>query len=346
MAIITIIGAGMMGSAISVPAHDNGHEVRLVGTHLDRDIITSLQRNGYHPTMLRTLPEGIAYFQIEELASALLGTDLVICGVSSLGVDWFASEMLKQLPYGVPVLAVTKGLELFKDGSLRTFIETFESAMPRGGQNTFHAVGGPCTSYELADRHQTSVVFCGRDASGLLALRALMQTDYYHINISTDILGVEMAVALKNTYALGVTLGVGIAEQREGKPGIPHYNMEAALFLQSTREMERLLTFFSGKAEALPYGVGDLYVTVFGGRTRKLGSLLGKGLSLEEAMVFLPGVTLESIVISGRIASAVRSLAEDKKLRLEDYPLLTHIDELLRLGERVSIPWEKFSAHY
>ena len=39
MAIITIIGAGMMGSALAFPARENGHEVRLVGTHLDRDII-------------------------------------------------------------------------------------------------------------------------------------------------------------------------------------------------------------------------------------------------------------------------------------------------------------------
>ena len=39
MATVTIIGAGMMGSALAFPARENGHEVRLIGTHLDREII-------------------------------------------------------------------------------------------------------------------------------------------------------------------------------------------------------------------------------------------------------------------------------------------------------------------
>ena len=46
MEIITIVGAGMMGSAMAIPAHDNGHEVRLVGTPLDREIIDMLQKTG------------------------------------------------------------------------------------------------------------------------------------------------------------------------------------------------------------------------------------------------------------------------------------------------------------
>ena len=57
MSIITVVGAGMMGSAMSFPARDNGHEVRLVGIH-NRENIESIRRNGYHPTLKRTLPEG------------------------------------------------------------------------------------------------------------------------------------------------------------------------------------------------------------------------------------------------------------------------------------------------
>ena len=44
MAIITIVGAGMMGSALAFPARENGHEVRVVGTHLDRDIIEGCRK--------------------------------------------------------------------------------------------------------------------------------------------------------------------------------------------------------------------------------------------------------------------------------------------------------------
>ena len=48
MAIITIVGSGMMGSAIGIPASENGHEVRLVGTPLDREIIEHARKTGWH----------------------------------------------------------------------------------------------------------------------------------------------------------------------------------------------------------------------------------------------------------------------------------------------------------
>ena len=49
MSNITIVGAGMMGSALAFPARENGHRVRLTGTHLDREIIAESKRTGKHP---------------------------------------------------------------------------------------------------------------------------------------------------------------------------------------------------------------------------------------------------------------------------------------------------------
>ena len=57
MAIIVIVGAGMMGSAIGIPAAENGNEVRLVGTHLDREIIDHARATGMHLTMKQPLHE-------------------------------------------------------------------------------------------------------------------------------------------------------------------------------------------------------------------------------------------------------------------------------------------------
>lgn len=69
-----------------------------------------------------------------------------------------------------------------------------------------NAVGGPCTSYELADHDPTLVAFCGPDIEVLRRLKAIFETDYYHICLSTDVTGVECAVAMKNAYALAVSL--------------------------------------------------------------------------------------------------------------------------------------------
>ena len=58
MSVFTIIGAGMMGSAMSFPLRDNGHEVRIVGTPLDREIVERLKKDDHHANMKRTLPPG------------------------------------------------------------------------------------------------------------------------------------------------------------------------------------------------------------------------------------------------------------------------------------------------
>ena len=71
MSIITFIGAGQMASALTFPAFENGHEVRLVGTPLDRDVIDGLRKDNFHINLKRTLHEGIKYYQVEEMEEAI-----------------------------------------------------------------------------------------------------------------------------------------------------------------------------------------------------------------------------------------------------------------------------------
>jgi len=156
--------------------------------------------------------------------------------------------------------------------------------------------------------------------------------------------GVECAVAMKNAYALGVTLAVGMQEQVEGIGCTPAYNPQAALFGQSVREMGALLRYAGGGAENIVYGAGDLYVTIFGGRTRKLGTLLGRGLTFVQAMQELSGVTLESVAITQRLISAVTRAIADGKLQADQFPLLKHIDRLLRQEPTEGIPFHQFET--
>jgi glycerol-3-phosphate dehydrogenase (NAD(P)+) len=90
-------------------------------------------------------------------------------------------------------------------------------------------------------------------------------------------------------------------------------------------------------------GVGDLYVTVYGGRTRLVGILLGKGLDIDQAKAELNGVTLESLVVAVRVARAVKLNVEKGILNKQDFPLLLHIDEILTEKKTVNIPWESFT---
>lgn len=345
MAVITIIGSGMMGSALAFPARENGNEVRLVGTHLDREIIENCRKCDRHPKFDRVFPAGVLYYQIEEVEKAIAGSDLIIGGVSSFGVDWFAEKILPLIPEEIPVLTVTKGLIDTPDGKLIPYPFYWAECLKKMGKKlSLNAIGGPCTSYELVAHDQTEVAFCGEDLAVLRKIRAWMATDYYHISISTDVIGVESAVALKNGYALGIALTIGLNQKAWGKDSPLHFNSQAAVFGQSVKEMARLLEF-QGAATLENYtiGFGDLYVTVYGGRTRLVGILLGRGLTVEEAIAELAGVTLESLVVAKRVAKAIRINVKNGVMKAEDFPLLLHIDDVLTKNAPAELPWEAFT---
>ena len=342
---VTIIGSGMMGSALAFPARENGADVRLTGTHLDREIIDACRATGRHPKFTRDFPAGVRYFQIEELDAALDRADLVICGVSSFGVDWFRDEILPRLPDGVPVLSVTKGLQDLPDGRLVTYPSLWQEKLDAlGKSNPLCAVGGPCTSYELVAGDQTEVAFCGGDADALRLAKKALATGYYHVSLTRDVVGIESAVALKNAYALGVALTVGLNQRKFGVESELHYNSQAAVFTQAAREMHSLLRLQGADdIENLAVGLGDLYVTVYGGRTRLVGILLGRGMTIDEAKAELNGVTLESLVVSERVARAVRVKAARGEADLADYPLLMRIDDIITRRESAALPWDAFT---
>ncbi len=345
MKTITIVGAGMMGSALAFPARENGNEVRIVGTHLDRDIIDNARKTNRHLKFNKDFPEGCSFYHIEELEKALEGTDFVIGGVSSFGVEWFGENVLPVIPENVPVISVTKGLMDTEDGTLLTYLDVWNDMLAKKGKKLcLNAIGGPCTSYELVAHDQTEVSFCGSDMEVLRMIKSAMATDYYHISLSTDIVGVESAVALKNGYALGIALTIGLNQKAFGIDSELHFNSQAAVFGQAVREMNKLLHIQNaGDFDNLVLGAGDLYVTVYGGRTRLVGILLGRGLNIDEAKEELNGVTLESLVVAERVARAIKVKASKGIVDIKDFPLLMHIDEIIIGKKEVNIPWESFT---
>ena len=345
MAIVTIIGAGMMGSALAFPARENGHTVRLVGTHLDREIIEECKKSDKHPKFNKAFPAGIEYYHVEDATKALEGADMLIGGVSSFGVDWFGDVILPIVPENIPVLTVTKGLMDTEDGKLLPYPMIWREKLDKIGKKlSLNAIGGPCTSYELVAHDQTHVTFCGDDLETLEKLRSIMKTSYYHISLSRDVVGIESAVALKNGYALGIALTIGLCQREFGLDSELHFNSQAAIFGQAMKEMDRLLDYQGALTlNNLGVGLGDLYVTVYGGRTRLVGILLGRGLNIDEAKAELAGVTLESLVVAERVARAIKVAAGKGILDKKDFPLLLHIDEILTEKKAVNSPWEAFT---
>ncbi len=334
----------MMGSALAFPARENGNEVRLVGTPLDREIIDACKATGQHPKFDRPFPEGIGYYQFEQWKEAVRDVDFVIGGVSSFGVDWFLENVLSELDPSVPVISVTKGLIDLEDGTLISYPDYWERELRKKGINrTVNAIGGPCTSYELVFHDQTEVAFCGRETAQIKMMKEALQTSYYHISLTNDVIGLESAVALKNGYALAIAMTIGLVNRHHGPDAGLHFNSQAAAFYQGVKEMRLLLEMQGASRDCENIGIGDLYVTVYGGRTRKVGILLGEGKTCEEALEILSGVTLESLVVSRRVYRAVVRKASLGKLDLADFPMLCHAADVLDNGKDAELPWEEFT---
>ena len=336
----------MMGSALTWPLRDNNHEVRLVGTHLDRDIIQSIKATRRHPKLDREMPKGVISYFDTQIEDAVKHADCILSGVSSFGIEWFAGIMNKYLDPDVPILSVTKGLVEEEKGTLTIIPEALNDLLTkdRKGKFSINAIGGPCISHELATRRHTWVVFCGKDKSTLNNLRSLFSSDYYHIRLSNDVIGVEVCAALKNAYALGVGLIVGEFNQIGANGKAKMYNPQAALFAQSCFEIDKFLNILGGDRSNVQWlpGSGDLYVTVFGGRTVQLGTLLGEGKTINEALKIMEGETLESIEIITRVSNALPKLSSKGILNLNDFPLMNHLNQIINHNAPVNIPWNAF----
>src|SRR5258706_16344813 len=119
MTIVSVLGSGIMATALSFPLADNGHDVRLVGTHLDRDIIDSIKKTGVHPGLDRKVPETVRAYQLEEAKEAFEGAEVALSGVNSFGVLCAGEQLVSLLKPGIMVISIAEGMESAKSGDLR-----------------------------------------------------------------------------------------------------------------------------------------------------------------------------------------------------------------------------------
>ena len=283
MSTIVILGSGVMGSALAMPLADNGHEVRLVGTHLDRAIIDAIAKTGVHPGLGRDLPPTVLPFQLEQLETAFADAEIVLSGVNSFGVRWAGERLAPLLQPDQLVIAIAKGVSADEQGNLRILPEVLAEPVPPDVRERVRwaAIVGPSIAGEVAARRESCVVFAGHDQAAIDRLAATFRTDWYHVWTSTDLVGAEICAAAKNCYALSVGLAEGELERRgEAASRDRAHNYEAALFAQGAAEMRQWVALLGGHPETplwLP-GVGDMYVTSTGGRNVRVGGLMGAGL--------------------------------------------------------------------
>jgi glycerol-3-phosphate dehydrogenase (NAD(P)+) len=344
MTTIAILGSGVMGSALTVPLADNGHDVRLVGTFLDAELIDGVKATGVHPGLRRKLPGSVRAYQLEEAGTAFDGAEIVLSGVNSFGVRWAGRQLARLLRPGMLVIAIAKGLEAADDGDLRILPEVLAGEVPEALRSRVRwaAIGGPSIAGEVAARRETCVVFAGRDQAVLDRLAATFRTDRYHVWTSTDLVGVEVCAAMKNCYALSVGFAEGVLQRLGEADGVDRiHNYEAALFGQGVVEMGQMLGLHGGRPETAYglAGVGDMYVTSAGGRNVRAGRLIGAGMTFSEAHARLGHVTLEGAAAIKVIGGALPKLTGRGVVEPTAFPLLRALYEVVGRDQPLHIPW-------
>jgi glycerol-3-phosphate dehydrogenase (NAD(P)+) len=346
MARIVILAAGVMGSAMAFPAAANGHDVTLVGTHLDADIIESIRGNGHHPRLDIAMPAGVAARHWTDFKPAMAaGADLVIVGVSSAGIGWAIERLVEALTGPVPILLITKGVHA--DGrALTAFPALVAEALVarRELRCPVMAVGGPCIAGELAAGRDTGVVLTGGDAQAQARAAGLLAAPFYHPRLSDDMMGVEICAAFKNFFAIGVGTAAGRLEREgRGSNGALMNNPAASLFNQSVHEMALLVQALGGEpatAHGLA-GIGDLYVTCQAGRNARMGRWLGLGLSYTEAKgTHMAADTVEGAELALATGPTLRAMMADGRLDAGQLPLSRAILATILDGQPFAVDWQ------
>lgn len=326
MARVAILGAGDMGTAMLTPLLHGGHEARLWGSARDSAIIDALARGEPHPRLGIPISSDVRLFHEADAPAALADAEIVVVAITSNAVRPVMGALAGDLGSPRAIVVVGKGFDAGPGGD---DILLLPDVIGEFSHTPVVVVGGPAIAKEVALGTPTASTFGSTDPGALAFAREVFSTPDYFIEPTDDVIGLEVAAAMKNAYGVAIGIADGI-EKRSGKP---HSNMRAALFPLAVAEMGLLAESLGGRRETVAglSGAGDLQVTVMSGRNRLLGERIGLGLSGAEAFAELTaaGTTTEGYLAAEygyRLAR--RSLPEGEVVR-DRYPLLDAIYRIL-----------------
>ena len=319
---IAVIGGGGWGTALAALLAGKGHEVRLwvYEEDLAERVRASRENDRFLPGVL--VPPAVAI--TSRLADAAAGAETCVLVAPSHALRAVASRLAAEAPGAVAafrtVVIATKGLE---PESLRRMSEVAGEAMPGSAAAAAAAsvvLAGPSHAEEVARGIPTAVVAASRDRARAAETQQTFSTDSFRVYTNDDVVGVEIAVALKNVVAVaaGLSDGLGFGDSTKG-----------ALLTRGLVEIARLGAALGARPETFwgLAGLGDLVATATSrhSRNRRLGEAIGRGATLAEALAASPMVA-EGV----NTAKAAVSLA---KLHNVELPIAEQVRAILFEGK-------------
>jgi glycerol-3-phosphate dehydrogenase (NAD(P)+) len=269
MSAVAVLGAGSWGTTLADLLARRGHEVRLWA--YERDIVAAINARQENPVFLPGCALAPNLRATGDAVGAARGADVVLVVAPSHVFRGVVRQARPGVGAEALVVSATKGIE---PDSLKLMSEVLEEELPA---HPVTALSGPSFALEVFQGQPTAVVAASRDERAAHQVQEVFATSRFRVYSHTDVIGVELAGALKNVIAIaaGILEGLGLGN-----------NPRAALITRGLAEMTRLgvamgadpLTF-AGLA-----GMGDLILTTTGAlsRNRSLGVALAQGQSLAE----------------------------------------------------------------
>ena len=267
---IAVIGAGSWGTTVGAIAAVNADAVLWARDPAVAAQIDTEHHNSHYLADI-TLPESL--HATSDLIEACTGADVVVMGVPSHGFRTVLDAAAPVIGADVPVLSLSKGVE---QGSLLRMTEVVADVLVGHRADRIGVLTGPNLAREVALGQPTASVVAIEDAAVATQLQSLFMTSTFRVYTNPDVVGCEIAGALKNVIALaaGIAHGLGYGD-----------NTKAALITRGLAELARLGSALGGDPMTFSglAGMGDLVATCTSekSRNRTVGVALGQGRKLE-----------------------------------------------------------------
>lgn len=299
---VAVVGAGSWGTTV---AHLCAHNAE---THLYSrrpDVAEAINSTRENP---RYLPGFVLHPELKastDLAEVCADADVVVMGVPSHGFRAMLREAAPHVPASIPVISLAKGLERGTNLRMTEIIEVELPGHPAG------VLTGPNLSKEILAGQAAAAVIAIADLAIGERLQEVFATDLFRVYTNTDVVGCEMAGAMKNVIALasGMADGLGAGD-----------NTRAAVITRGLAELTRLGVALGGEPSTFAglAGMGDLVATCISrqSRNRHVGEQLGRGRPIEAITAEMDQIA-EGVKSAGVIVELARRVGVEMPIAEE-----------------------------
>ncbi|WP_437224220.1 NAD(P)H-dependent glycerol-3-phosphate dehydrogenase [Planctomicrobium sp. SH661] len=308
----TILGSGAMATAIAI----------LLAEHVGQDVAIwtrneeTAERLRQQRVNDRLLPGARIPDQVQithDIHAAIEGAEFLVAAIPSQYLRSTLETLSDTLTGNRPVISVIKGLEN------ETFLRPSQIISETIGSRAVVSLTGPSHAEEISQRLPASVVAASGDVALARRVQSMLSTDRFRIYTNQDLIGAELAGALKNIIgiAAGISDGLGYGD-----------NAKSALMTRGIVEISRFGIALGAEPETFAglAGIGDLITTCTSrhGRNRMVGERLGKGETLDQILE-----SMDSVAEGVSTTRAVFHLAEQKGI---DMPITEQVYGVLFEG--------------